>query len=88
VATIFGVGVVNQTRSKHSIHRFDSLLLAALLVCEDERVAAERTVWREAQKKRWSKFASEDYEQVIQAFRRVLARKPLWLIEEYWRGFQ
>jgi len=63
----------------------DAVLLAALA---EEDFGGERTVWREARQKGWSNFDSGDYEQVIQAMRRGLAGKPLWLIEEYWRGHQ
>ena len=63
----------------------DAVLLATLAQGE---FSGERMVWRKAQKKRWSKFNSEDYELVIQAIRRGLAGGPLWLIEQYWRGYQ
>jgi hypothetical protein len=63
----------------------DRVLLAALA---KRRFGGERTIWREALKKGWSKFDTEDYELVIQAIRRGLAGRPLWLIEEYWQGQQ
>jgi hypothetical protein len=42
--------------------------------------------WKQAAKTRWSKFGSEDYEQVIALIRQSLKGNPLWKIEEYWRG--
>jgi hypothetical protein len=44
--------------------------------------------WRHAAMKRWSKFDSDDYEQVIGLARESLRGAPLWMIEEHWRGNQ
>lgn len=64
----------------------DALLLDGL--ANVEKFNSEAKVWRDARKKRWSNLNSDDYEAVIQAIRRVLQGKPLWLIGEYWRGHQ
>jgi hypothetical protein len=63
----------------------DAVLLDTLAKGE---FGGEPTLWHDAAKKRWSKFDSADYELVIQAIRRGLAGRPLWLIEEHWRGYQ
>jgi len=44
--------------------------------------------WRQARKWRWSKFTSEQYEQVIDLIRECRQGQPLWGIEEYWKGNQ
>lgn len=47
-----------------------------------------RTQWRQARRWRWSKFTSEQYEQMIEMIRQSLNGEPLWKIEEYWKGNQ
>lgn len=45
--------------------------------------------WREFRQKRWSKFTSDTYEQVIELIRQSLpANEPLWKIEQFWGGHQ
>ena len=44
--------------------------------------------WKQAMKTRWSKFESDDYEQVIVLIRQSLKGAPLWRVEEYWKGNQ
>jgi hypothetical protein len=44
--------------------------------------------WREARRWRWSKFTSDQYEQVIALIRQSLNGQPLWMIEEHWKGNQ
>lgn len=44
--------------------------------------------WRRYAVLGWSKFNSEDYEDVINEIRRFSNGKPLWTIEEYWIGHQ
>lgn len=63
----------------------DSLLLKSLL---DGHKEGGNGVWKKANKARWSKFDSEQYEEVIIAIRLLQAGKPLWQVEEHWRGYQ
>ena len=55
---------------------------------------AERNVsgfglkWREFQRANWSKFDSDQYEEVIDLIRKVSPKQALWKIEEYWKGHQ
>jgi hypothetical protein len=82
--TRFVCGGFHEHPSVIALHPpIDSVLLAALAA---ERVGGELALWRDAQKKRWSKFDSEDYERVIESIRKALAGSPLWLIEEHWPG--
>jgi len=63
----------------------DSVLLASLA---ELNVGGNAKMWRRAARKRWSKFESQDYEQVVALIQRSLKRAPLWMIEEYWKGNQ
>jgi hypothetical protein len=70
----------------HNLHPpIDALLLEAL---KEGNVGKCAEHWKKACKKRWSKFDSENYEEVIAQTRSCLPKKPLWVIEEYWRGNQ
>jgi hypothetical protein len=52
-------------------------------------VGGLRRKWSEARMIRWSNFTSEQYEDVIASIRSALGGNvPLWLVEQYWRGFQ
>lgn len=53
-----------------------------------ENVGGHRTEWRRARRWRWSKFTSDQYEQVIGLIRTCLNCQALWRIEEHWRGNQ
>ena len=44
--------------------------------------------WKNASNKGWSKMTSCDYEGLITLIRDNLQKKPLWMIEEYWKGHQ
>jgi hypothetical protein len=63
----------------------DSVLLRELA---EANVGGHRKEWKLAAKTRWSKFESDDYEQVIALIRQSLEGAPLWRIEEYWKGNQ
>jgi hypothetical protein len=63
----------------------DNVLLKAL--GEKDRGKFKKEWWQ-AKKKRWSKFASDDYEHVIKTIGEVLQDQPLWRIEEDWQGHQ
>ncbi len=70
----------------HSLHPpIDSVLLMGLA---EANVGGHAKEWKQAAKTRWSKFASDDYEQVIALIRQSLNGAPLWKIEEHWRGNQ
>lgn len=63
----------------------DAVLLKSLA---ELNVGGNAKEWRRAAKTRWSRFGSEDYEQVIALIRESLNGDPLWMIEEHWRGNQ
>ena len=73
-------------RRVHHIHPpIDELLLKELA---GRDIGGFGQGWKKARKKRWSKFSSRDYENVIAAARKHLRDQPLWMIEEHWQGFQ
>lgn len=63
----------------------DSVLLTTL---SEENVGGLRAVWMRAAKARWSKLDSAHYQEVIDAIRAAVGGKPLWRIEEFWKGNQ
>lgn len=63
----------------------DSVLLDALYANSQGDLKA---AWGRARRARWSKFTSEQYEDVIAAVRQKMGNRPLWEIEEHWQGFQ
>jgi hypothetical protein len=63
----------------------DSVLLQSLA---ELNVGGNGKEWKRAAKTRWSKFGSDDYEQVIDLIRQSLNGGPLWKIEEHWKGNQ
>jgi hypothetical protein len=63
----------------------DDELLKALI---QQNVGGQVKRWREARRWRWSKFTSDQYEQVIALIRQSLNGQPLWMIEEHWKGNQ
>jgi hypothetical protein len=63
----------------------DGVLLQTLAARNVGGYAGE---WKRAAKVRWSKFDSREYERVIALVRRVSGNRPLWMIEEHWRGNQ
>lgn len=63
----------------------DDVLLKTLA---DLDIGGYAKQWRQARKTRWSKFSSEQYEQVIALIRQCLNGEALWKIEEHWRGNQ
>ena len=63
----------------------DSVLLDAL--CDGD-VGGLRAEWNRARRVRWSRFTSEEYEEVIRSIRQAMPNTPLWQIEKHWRGFQ
>jgi hypothetical protein len=63
----------------------DRLLLMALAKGSD---GDEGNAWKKAGNKGWSKFDSDEYEDLIAMMRKRLNGAPLWTIEEQWRGVQ
>ena len=63
----------------------DSILLKELVKKDFE---GKKSQWREFEKKRWSKLSSDDYQELIDLIRLVQGNRPLWKIEEHWRGYQ
>lgn len=63
----------------------DRLLLGELA---SQNIGGLKVFWRKYQQKGWSKFDSIDYQNVIDNIRHCLAGQPLWMIEQYWCGFQ
>jgi hypothetical protein len=53
-----------------------------------QNVGGQVKVWREARRWRWSRFTSDQYEQVIALIRQFLNGQALWQIEEHWKGNQ
>lgn len=51
-------------------------------------VGGLRSKWNKAKNKGWSKYNSDEYEEVIDLFRSVIPGQPLWTIEKYWKGHQ
>ena len=50
----------------------------------EEKVGDLEKFWQEKEKKRWSNFSSDDYEDVIRHIKYV-TKGRLWEIEEYWK---
>ena len=73
------------TRVQNLHPPIDSVLLKALA---EANVGGYTREWKQAANTRWSKFGSDDYEQVIALIRQSLNGAPLWKIEEHWRGNQ
>jgi len=63
----------------------DSVLLKELSA---QNVGGLRSSWNVAKAVKWSKFNSEQYESVIKDIRYSLPGRPLWEVEQYWRGYQ
>jgi len=71
----------------HALHPpIDSVLLGHL---EEKNVGNLRTKWHRYGVLRWSRFDSGTYEAAIADIRDVLPPgRPLWAIEEFWKGHQ
>jgi hypothetical protein len=84
--TIFVCGGSDSNDNVKVLHPpIDSVLLKSL---RDKNVGGLKKEWRKAIKTRWSKFSSDEYEEVISNIKRVLNSDNLWKIESYWRGYQ
>jgi hypothetical protein len=63
----------------------DALLLTQLAA---ENFGGHASQWRKFRNKRWSRYDSETYQNVIDLIRQSLPNQPLWKIEEHWAGHQ
>lgn len=63
----------------------DKILLEELA---KQKFGSETKFWRASSKLGWSKFSSQQYEDVISLIRLSMNDKPMWMIEEYWKGNQ
>lgn len=84
--SIFVCGDQHDHPKVKAIHPpIDSVLLDALY---QKNVGELKKDWQTARKARWSKFNSDEYEQVIFAIKKVIGKDSLWKIEDHWQGFQ
>jgi hypothetical protein len=63
----------------------DKLLLDDLA---DRNFGGQASRWRKTSREGWSKLSSSGYQDLILEIRGQLAGKPLWKIEEFWKGNQ
>lgn len=84
--TIFVCGGYNTHKNVAGMHPpIDAVLLKSLRLND---VGGFKEQWKKAEKAKWSKFSSEEYEAVIKHIKYCMNKEPLWLIEEHWQGFQ
>jgi len=84
--TIFVCGGYNAHENVIALHPpIDAVLLKAL---RKKDIGGFKEQWKKAEKARWSKFSTEEYETVIRYIKEAMNEEPLWLIEEHWQGFQ
>jgi len=80
------VGVAITLQNVVSLHPpIDAVLLKSLRM---NNIGGYKAEWKKAEKSKWSKFSSEEYDTVIKHTKEVMNEEPLWLIEEHWQGFQ
>lgn len=63
----------------------DKLLLEELA---RQNIGEHRKEWKSASNKGWSRMTSCEYEKLIDLIKNALSKKPLWMIEEHWKGNQ
>jgi len=78
-------GYHNEFKVKALHPPIDSVLLESL---KDHDVGGLCQTWKKFANLKWSKFDSDQYEEVIQLITTSLEGKPLWMIEQHWRGFR
>lgn len=85
--SIYVCGADHSNEKVRAIHPpIDRVLLDDLYKHD---IGGQQKEWQKARKARWSKFSSEEYENVISAVKKAVpADYGLWQIEEYWQGFQ
>ncbi len=72
-------------KARHIHPPIDSLLLNCL---QSKATKNQKVIWSQFSKIRWSNFNSEEYQRVIDEVRINLNGRPMWTIEECWRGYQ
>lgn len=70
---------------KHLHPPIDRVLLHELAV---KNIGHLRAKWHRLENVGWSKFNSDQYEEVIGLIRKSIPGRPLWEIEQYWQGYQ
>lgn len=63
----------------------DTLILESLY---EKNIGDAKKKWGKAKKIRWTKFTSEDYQEVIDEIIKIYSQQGLWKVEEYWSGYQ
>ena len=63
----------------------DAILLKGLA---KKNIGGFSSYWVHYHKARWSKYTSDQYEEVIDLIRRSIPDRPLWEIEREWQGHQ
>lgn len=84
--TIFVCGGHSSHKNVVALHPpIDAVLLKSLRLKD---IGGYKVQWKKAEKEKWSKFSSEEYESVIKCIKEHMNKDPLWLIEEHWQGYQ
>ena len=85
--SIFVCGNQYENSRVKAIHPpIDSVLLNSLY---EKNIGGLNKKWKTARETRWSKFNSNQYEDVISAIKQALPKGAgLWQIEYYWQGYQ
>lgn len=82
--SMFVCGGYHEHPSVMALHPpVDSLLLSKL---HKKNIKNPNNPWAPYKKGGWSKFSSDQYEEVISYIRIETHNKPLWMIEEFWPG--
>lgn len=84
IKTRFVCGGLDDEKIKNLHPPVDSILLENLRKLNKK---VKPNPWKEYCEKRWSKFDSETYENVIKEIRKMLDEEPMWMIEKYWNGY-
>lgn len=77
---------INNPKIKAIHPPIDSVLLEELY---KQNIGGKRKAWQIAKNAKWSKFTSEEYEQVILEIQSITDNNHgLWEVERYWQGYQ
>ena len=63
----------------------DRVLFNGLIATD---LGGNKKEWKRLRTIAWSKFSSDEYEEVIDLIEKSITGAPLWTIEEYWGGHQ
>jgi hypothetical protein len=85
--SIFVCGGYHSHEKVKALHPpIDSLILSELL---QNNIGELRKRWKHFANIGWSRFSSDEYEDLIENIKQVVqSGSGLWSIEEYWRGYQ